>query len=598
MPLRAVMVDQGKGYIPFIVEKGFLFLKKSLKEEGLFRIAGSKTTVDKMVAAFDAGEDVELSRYTQNAHDVASLLKRFFRELPDPLVSHHLYEAVLQAQKLGNKAEQLDKLHRICDQLPEYNHALLECLLVFLNEVAARAAENKMSVKNLATVFGPVLMRRKGECSDGTQELRDAIAVNEMAEVLIRNVEGLFGIHHLDGSIDSFYHRGEELGSGAFATVYAVTHRDTGEKFAAKFIEKKSLAEIDQLRLKTEVDILKRVRHPGVIALKAVCETSKELILVMELASGGELFEKLVSDGKYCEADAVRILQQIISAVEYLHDLNIVHRDLKPENILLKSANSKEVKIADFGLSKIFDDAARMGTVCGSPGYVAPEVLLEDIYGKPVDMWSIGVIAYVLLSGVPPFFSENIRELFQQIMACDYRFPSQYWSSVSEEAKDFVRSLLVLEPEKRLTARQALQHPFLTGRSQTLDAIKVAAILGRTKQLQREVSVRATQQYFKPEQKPPSSSAGGAAHAAAGAGAASSAGGPNRPQKNLSAGKMEHEWKRTNYHSPTWCDFCTEFLWGLRGQGYKCKQCGLDLHKKCCRKLGATCIGGNATKKK
>jgi serine/threonine protein kinase len=283
-------------------------------------------------------------------------------------------------------------------------------------------------------------------------------------------------------------------------------------------------------------------------------------------------------------------------------------------DILLKSKGSNEVKIADFGLSKILDEVSRMGSVCGSPGYVAPEVLLEDKYGPAVDMWSLGVIAYVLLSGVPPFFSDNIRQLFEQIMACDYRFPEQYWSGVSTLAKDFVRAILVLDPEERLSASQALEHPFLKsgGRSETLDSIKMAAVLARTKQLQREQSKAAVRTYYEGPPRPPSFGTAnvvpGSPAAANAAAAASSSSSPaashsstgNEVKKKptssnegrlVNRARFPHKWKRTTYTSPTWCGYCDAFLWGIARQGVSCRHCNLDVHSKCSKILGDHCIG-------
>jgi len=180
--------------------------------------------------------------------------------------------------------------------------------------------------------------------------------------------------------------------------------------------------------------------------------------------TGGELFDKIVEQGSYTERDAAILVSKMVSAIEYLHSLGIVHRDLKPENLLLKDENSlTEVKIADFGLSKIVGTSsmARMMTACGTPSYVAPEVLLTIGYDKEVDLWSIGVITYILLCGFPPFYNETLHKLFEEIMQAQYDFPEEYWAHISDEAKDFVSKLLVANPMKRMTASQALKHPWL-----------------------------------------------------------------------------------------------------------------------------------------
>jgi len=155
-------------------------------------------------------------------------------------------------------------------------------------------------------------------------------------------------------------------------------------------------------------------------------------------------------------------VRKIVSAIEYLHKQNIAHRDLKPENLLVKSVeDDTEVKIADFGLSKIIDKDKMMQTACGTPGYVAPEVLNAEGYDKEVDMWSVGVITYILLCGFPPFYSESVPEVFEQIMKAEYDYPEEYWDEISAEAKDFIDHLLVVDVAKRLTAEQSLNHPWL-----------------------------------------------------------------------------------------------------------------------------------------
>jgi len=217
------------------------------------------------------------------------------------------------------------------------------------------------------------------------------------------------------------------------------------------------------VRLVTEMDILKQVDHPNIISLKEIIDTKNCLFIVTELVTGGELFDKIVELGQYNEKNAAILVSKMVSAIDYLHDRNIVHRDLKPENLLLKDPdNINEVKIADFGLSKIIGGSALM-TACGTPGYVAPEVLNAAGYDKEVDLWSIGVITYILLCGFPPFYNENLPELFEQIMNAEYDFPEDYWKDISENAKDFIRKLLIVDPKKRLTGKTALQHPWLSG---------------------------------------------------------------------------------------------------------------------------------------
>jgi len=264
--------------------------------------------------------------------------------------------------------------------------------------------------------------------------------------------------------VDKQYEFKNELGRGAFSIVYLGVHRSTAQQFAIKVINKKDLGKDYEKNLKMEVDILKKVHHSNIIALKELFDTTEKLYLVMELVTGGELFDKIVEKGSYTEAEASTLVRKIVSAVDYLHNIGIVHRDLKPENLLLKRAdNDLEVAIADFGLSKIIGQQMMMQTACGTPSYVAPEVLNASGYGKEVDMWSIGVITYILLCGFPPFYGDTVPEIFEQIMEANFDYPEEYWGSVSKEAKDFINKLLVVEPEKRLTAAESLKHPWVMG---------------------------------------------------------------------------------------------------------------------------------------
>nr|XP_025948899.1 calcium/calmodulin-dependent protein kinase type 1 [Dromaius novaehollandiae] len=184
----------------------------------------------------------------------------------------------------------------------------------------------------------------------------------------------------------------------------------------------------------------------------------------MQLVSGGELFDRIVEKGFYTERDASALIRQILDAVKYLHDMGIVHRDLKPENLLYYSLDEdSKIMISDFGLSKIEGCGSVMSTACGTPGYVAPEVLAQKPYSKAVDCWSIGVIAYILLCGYPPFYDENDAKLFEQILRAEYEFDSPYWDDISDSAKDFIKHLMEKDPSKRFTCEQALQHPWIAG---------------------------------------------------------------------------------------------------------------------------------------
>jgi len=221
--------------------------------------------------------------------------------------------------------------------------------------------------------------------------------------------------------------------------------------------------------IQTEIEIMRMIEHPNIISLHEVFEdkTTKKIYLVMELVTGGELFDRIVEKGSYSEKDASELIAKVISAVRYLHKKGIIHRDLKPENLLYASADEDaEIKLADFGLSKIVgldDDSAVTNTTCGTPGYVAPEVLRMKGYDRSVDMWSIGVILYILLCGFPPFYEENTAKLFQTIMDGKYDFPDPEWTNVSDSAKDLIQRMLTVDSKKRITADEALEHPWILG---------------------------------------------------------------------------------------------------------------------------------------
>jgi len=293
--------------------------------------------------------------------------------------------------------------------------------------------------------------------------------------------------------LEDVYEIKSDLGKGAFSVVKLAVNKKSGEKVAIKIIDKKSAATPqDAKRLETEVAILKKINHPNIVSLKDMFETDKELSLVMELVTGGELFDKIVEKGQYTEKEASVIVKKMLEAVEYLHSVNIAHRDLKPENLLLKSNDDTEVMISDFGLSKIVGQESMMETACGTPYYVAPEVLSATGYDKEVDLWSVGVITYLLLCGFPPFYGESLPEVFEQIMKADYDFPDPYWTDISQEAKDLISKLLVPDAKKRYTSTQALKHPWVEkgGSNKSLD-VKKQLSLHNTERKQSKLNVKA-----------------------------------------------------------------------------------------------------------
>ncbi|XP_053423049.1 calcium/calmodulin-dependent protein kinase type IV isoform X2 [Nycticebus coucang] len=250
---------------------------------------------------------------------------------------------------------------------------------------------------------------------------------------------------------------------GATSIVYRCKQKRTQKPFALKVLKKT----VDKKIVRTEIRVLLRLSHPNIIKLKEIFETPTEISLVLELVTGGELFDRIVEKGYYSERDAADAVKQILEAVAYLHENGIVHRDLKPENLLYATpAPDAALKIADFGLSKIVEHQVLMKTVCGTPGYCAPEILRGCAYGPEVDMWSVGIITYILLCGFEPFYDERGDQfMFRRILNCEYYFISPWWDEVSLNAKDLVRKLIVLDPKKRLTTFQALQHPWVTGKA-------------------------------------------------------------------------------------------------------------------------------------
>uniref|UniRef100_A0A1B6LT40 Calcium/calmodulin-dependent protein kinase type 1 n=1 Tax=Graphocephala atropunctata TaxID=36148 RepID=A0A1B6LT40_9HEMI len=281
-------------------------------------------------------------------------------------------------------------------------------------------------------------------------------------------------------SVEDKYLLKEMLGTGAFSEVRLAESKDhPGQMFAVKIIDKKALKGKED-SLENEIKVLRRfsesvkqsgegleepyrLTHPNIVQLLETFEDKQKVYLIMELVTGGELFDRIVEKGSYTEKDAADLIRQVLEAVDYMHEQGVVHRDLKPENLLYYSPDEdSKIMISDFGLSKM-EDSGIMATACGTPGYVAPEVLAQKPYGKAVDVWSIGVISYILLCGYPPFYDENDANLFAQILKGEFEFDSPYWDEISDSAKDFIRQLMCVEVDKRFTCRQALAHPWISG---------------------------------------------------------------------------------------------------------------------------------------
>ncbi|KAL3050553.1 hypothetical protein OYC64_012558 [Pagothenia borchgrevinki] len=259
----------------------------------------------------------------------------------------------------------------------------------------------------------------------------------------------------------------EELGKGAFSIVRRCSKKSTGQEYAAKIINTKKLSARDHQKLDREARICRLLKHPNIVRLHDSISEEGFHYLVFDLVTGGELFEDIVAREYYSESDASHCINQILESVSHIHQHDIVHRDLKPENLLLASKmKGAAVKLADFGLAiEVQAEQQAWFGFAGTPGYLSPEVLRKDPYGKPVDIWACGVILYILLVGYPPFWDEDQHKLYQQIKAGAYDFPSPEWDTVTPEAKNLINQMLTINPAKRITADQAINHPWVCQRS-------------------------------------------------------------------------------------------------------------------------------------
>uniref|UniRef100_A0A3Q3II87 Serine/threonine-protein kinase DCLK2 n=1 Tax=Monopterus albus TaxID=43700 RepID=A0A3Q3II87_MONAL len=258
------------------------------------------------------------------------------------------------------------------------------------------------------------------------------------------------------------YKVGKVIGDGNFAVVKECVEKSTGKEFALKIIDKAKCSGKEHL-IENEVAVLRKVKHPNIVMLVEEVDTSSELYLVMELVKGGDLFDAITSSAKYTERDASIMVYNLAGALKYLHRMNIVHRDIKPENLLVfeNADGTKSLKLGDFGLATVVEGP--LYTVCGTPTYVAPEIIAESGYGLKVDIWAAGVITYILLCGFPPFRSDNNRQedVFDQILVGRLDFPRPYWDNITDSAKELIRKMLQVNAEARYTAQDVLSHPWV-----------------------------------------------------------------------------------------------------------------------------------------
>ncbi|XP_006664026.2 calcium-dependent protein kinase 27 [Oryza brachyantha] len=320
----------------------------------------------------------------------------------------------------------------------------------------------------------PVQQRQQSRAKKPAHIKRISSAGLQVESVLRRKTENL----------KDKYSLGRKLGQGQFGTTYLCVDKASGREYACKSIAKrKLLTDEDVEDVRREIQIMHHLAgHPSIISIRGAYEDAVAVHVVMELCAGGELFDRIVRKGHYTERQAAELARVIVGVVESCHSLGVMHRDLKPENFLfVGNEEDAPLKTIDFGLSMFFRPGEVFADVVGSPYYVAPEVLRKN-YGQEADVWSAGVIIYILLCGVPPFWAETEQGIFEQVLHGTLDFESDPWPSVSEGAKDLLRKVLVRDPKKRLTAHEVQCHPWLQMSGSAPDKPLDSAVLSRLRQ--------------------------------------------------------------------------------------------------------------------
>ncbi|KAM9375945.1 death-associated protein kinase 2 isoform 1-T1 [Pholidichthys leucotaenia] len=293
-------------------------------------------------------------------------------------------------------------------------------------------------------------------------------------------------------NVEDFYELGVELGSGQFAVVRRCKEKSTGTEYAAKFIKKRqsrvSRRGVRREEIEREVDILQQLQHPNTVSLHDVYETRTDVVLILELVSGGELFDFLAQKETLSEEEATQFMKQILDGVLFLHSRRIVHFDLKPENIMLLDRNAElpRIKLIDFGLAHKIETGSDFKNIFGTPEFVAPEIVNYEPLGLAADMWSIGVITYILLSGASPFLGDTKQETLANISAVNYQFDEDLFIGTSELAKSFIRQLLEKDTRKRMTIQDALNHPWIKSYGQVEDSSAAPEVEKKAEKLKTE----------------------------------------------------------------------------------------------------------------
>eukprot|EP00347_Sterkiella_histriomuscorum_P000514 403375554 len=320
--------------------------------------------------------------------------------------------------------------------------------------------------------MGQCCSRVQNKISDEDQAQNKANRAFPNNNTIVLNQQQ-FVFEHINENIRDQYQISKVLGTGAYGEVRLCTHRKTGARRAVKIINKSYLDEEESKRFLEELEILKKLDHPNIVKLYEIYQDAKRYFAVMEYCSGGELFDQIIQRPYYSERDAAIIMKQLLSGVSYCHSMKIVHRDLKPENMLLDSNKSANIKIIDFGTSQVYDPQSHLKHKFGTPYYIAPEVL-QGKYTEKCDVWSCGVIMYVLVCGTTPFTGRDDGEVIMNVTKGLYKIEGPIWAKISADAINLVQKMLTFNPDKRISATDALQHPWL---STNIDSLQMNEVI-------------------------------------------------------------------------------------------------------------------------